>query len=118
MSGLIGTSEGIYASPHIMQFQDDQAYDLSLIDGIKDRFYDYLKGVVKAPPATIRPIRSVLMPADPDIDPVPVAGGEYALRKASIIKEDLIKHGYTPGCPGCIAAQGEGSRQWTNAEDE
>ena len=35
---LVGTSEGIYASPHIMKFQDDQAYDANLIDDIKERF--------------------------------------------------------------------------------
>ena len=101
-----------------MKFQDDEAYDPSLIDDIKDRFYDYLKGGVKAPPATIRPIRSALMPANPEIDPVPVAGGEYARRKARIIKEDLIKHCYTPGCPGCIPAQGDGSRQFRRHTDE
>ena len=115
---FIGTSEGIHASPHVMKVQDDQAYDPSLIDDIKDRFYDYLKGGVKASPATIRPIRSVLMPANPDIDPVPVAGGEYAPRKARITKEDLIKHGYTPGCLECIAAQGDGSRQFRRHTDE
>ena len=58
-----------------MKFQDDKAFNPSLIDDIKDRFYDYLKGGVKAPPATITPIGSALMPANPDIDPVPVAGG-------------------------------------------
>jgi hypothetical protein len=101
-----------------MKFREDQAYDPSLIDDIKARFYDYLKGGVKSPPATIRPVRSALMPAKSDIDPVPVAGGEYAPRKARITKEDLIKHGYTPGCPGCIAAQGDGSRQFRKHTDE
>ena len=90
-----------------VNFQDDQAFDPSLIDDIKDRFYDYLNGGVKASPATIRPVRSALMPANPDIDHVPVAGGDYAPRKARIIKEDLIKHGYTPGSLVCIAAQGD-----------
>ena len=77
-----------------------------------------MKGSVKAPPATIRPIRSALMPANPDIAPVPVPGGEYAPRKARITKEDLLKHGYTPGCPGCIAAQGDGSRQFRRHTNE
>ena len=108
---MIGTREGIYASPHIMKVQDDQANDPSLIDDIKGRFYDYLNGGVKAPPATIRPIRSALMPANPGIDPVPVAGGDYAPRKGRISKEDLFKHVYTPGCPGSIAVQGDRSRQ-------
>ena len=117
-SYLVGTSEGIYAIMHIMKFQDDQAYDTSLIDDVKDRLYDYLKGSVKAPLATIRPIRSALTPANPDIDRVPVAGGEYAPRKARITKEDLLTHGYTPGCPGCIAAQGDGSRQFRKQTDE
>ena len=48
---MIGNSEGIYASPHIMKFQDDQVYDPSLIDDIKDEFYDYLIRDVNAPPA-------------------------------------------------------------------
>ena len=30
----------------------------------------------------------------------------------------MIKHGYTPGCPGCIAAQGDGSRQFRRHTDE
>ena len=58
------------------------------------------------------------MPANPDIASVPVSGGEYAPRKARITKEDLVKHGYTPGCPGCIAAQGDGSRQFRRHTDE
>ena len=40
------------------------------------------------------------------------------LRKARITKEDLIKHSYTPGCPGCIAAQGDLSRQFRRHTDE
>ena len=32
---LVGTSEVIYASPQIVKFQDDQAYDAKLIDDIK-----------------------------------------------------------------------------------
>ena len=58
----MGTSEGIYASSHIMKLQDDQAYDASLIDDIKERFCDYLKGGVQAPPAVIVPLRSALIP--------------------------------------------------------
>ena len=47
---LVGTSGGIYASPHIMKLRDDQAYDASLIDDIKERFFDYLRGAVQARP--------------------------------------------------------------------
>ena len=83
---LVGTSEGIYASPHIMKFQDDQAYDANLIDDIKERFYDYLKGGVQAPPVVIVPLRSALISDNPDTNPVPVA--EYAPRMARITKED------------------------------
>ena len=79
---LVGMSEGIYASPHIMKFQDDQAYDANLIIDIKERFYDNLKGGVQAPPAVILPMRSALNPANPDTNPIPVA--EYAPRKARI----------------------------------
>ena len=103
---LVGTSEGIYASPHIMKFQDDQAYDASLFDDTKETFFDYLKGGVQAPPAVIVPLRSALIPANPDTNPHPVA--EYAPWKARVTKEDLLRHGYTPGCPGCVAAQGDG----------
>ena len=44
---LVGTSEGIYASPHVMKFPDDQAYDANLIDDIKEKFFDYLSGGVQ-----------------------------------------------------------------------
>ena len=87
---MVGTSVGIYASPHIMRFQHDQAYDANLIDDIKERFYDYLKGGVQAPPAVIVLLRSALLLAHPDINPVPVA--EYAPRKARIIKEVLLNN--------------------------
>ena len=103
-SFLIGMSEGIYASPHVMKFSEDQAYDPTLIDDINVRFYDYLKGGVNAPPAVIASRAAILHP-NPDVAPTPVAGGDYVPRRARITKEDLIKHGYTPGCPGCVAAQ-------------
>ena len=89
----LGTSEGIYASPHLMKLQDDQAYDPNLFDDIMDKFYDYLMGGVRAPPAAIDPLRSALVPANLDISPFPIAGGEYAPRKARITKEDLLKNG-------------------------
>jgi hypothetical protein len=41
---LIGTSEGIYASPHVMKFQDDQAYDPTLIDDIQGPILRLLEG--------------------------------------------------------------------------
>ena len=76
-----------------MKFQNDQAYDASLIDDIKERFYDYLKGGVRAPPAVIVLLRSAIIPANPDTNPIPVAGGEVAPQKARITTEDLLKHG-------------------------
>ena len=88
-----------------MKLQHDQAYDPSLIDDIKDKFYVYLQGGAKAPPAAIIPFESALILANPDISSVQAAGGEYAPRKVIITKEDLLKHGYTPSCPGCIAVQ-------------
>ena len=90
---LACTSEGIYASPHIMKLQGDQAYDPDLVDVIKNKFYDDLKSGVRAPPAVIVPLRSALIPANPDVSSIPVAGGEYAPRKVRITKEDLLKHG-------------------------
>ena len=39
-------------------------------------------------------------------------------RKARITKEDLLQHCSTPGCPGFIAAQGDGSRQFRRHTDE
>ena len=45
---MAGTSDGIYACPHIMEFLDDQAYDPSLIEDIKDKFYHCMKGGVRA----------------------------------------------------------------------
>ena len=99
-----------------MKFQDDQAYGASLNYDIKERFFDYLKDGVQAPHAVIVPLRSALIPANPDTDLIPVS--ECAPRKAWITKEDLLKHGYTPGCPGCIAAQGEGSRHFRRHTDQ
>ena len=103
--------------PH-HEIPDDQAYDNTLIDGITTRYYDYIKKGVNAPP-TIVASRAAIIPSNPDSASVLVAGGDCVPSKARITKEDLTRHGYTPGCPGCLAAQlGDGSRQFrrhTNA---
>ena len=81
-TNLIGTREGLYASPHVMK--DDQADDASIINDIKEKFYVYPKGGIKALPAVIFPLKSALIPGNPDVAPVPLAGGEYAPRRARI----------------------------------
>ena len=101
-----------------MKFPDDQAYKLRFIDDIKDKFYDYLKGDCLAPLASVIPLRSAFIPANLDMSLVAVTAGEHAPRRARITKEDFLKHGYTPGCPGCIATQGGGSRQFRKRTDE
>ena len=57
---LVGKGKTIYASCYIVNFQNDQAYDANLIIDIQEKFYDYLKGRVRAPTAAIVPFRSAL----------------------------------------------------------
>ena len=49
---LIGTSESIYASSHVVKFQHGQGYDLSLFDDINERFYDDFQGGARHRPQT------------------------------------------------------------------
>ena len=52
---------------------------------------------------------------NPSGDHTASAGGEYVSRRAKITVKELDLHGYTPGCPGCIAKK-TGKRAVHNEE--
>ena len=99
---LIANSNGIFGSPNIAAFPDENAFDPELALSIAVSQHQYLdKGVMKPPgqPATAVPMRH-----NPEAEPVVTTHGGYVPRRTRITKADLIMHGFTPECPACISA--------------
>ena len=111
---LVGTKDGVYASPQVIRMVDDDSYDVDLLRQIEVRYYDYINDGVKAPPVVIA--RGVGCRPNPDTAPIPAAGGEYAPRRLKILKQYFERHGYTAGCPGCIGAR-DGVRRGGHTEE-
>ena len=113
----MGTGDDVFASPHVVRFPDESAYDVELVESVAVRYFDYIdKGVL--PPPVIIEARARAAPINPDTRPLPTAGGGYAPRRFRINKSDLEKFGFTNGCPGCIATQsGDPSRRGVHTED-
>ena len=117
---LIANASGVYGSPNIAPFPDDQAFDPDLALSVNVRHHEYLDGGVRAPPG-LRVVPAVapdLIPSNPEADPVVTANGGYVPRRVRIVKADLIAHGYTSGCPACLSAKlGDGVRRGPHTED-
>lgn len=66
---LVGTPEGIYASPQVVRMLDDSAYDMVLLEQIKVRYYNSISEGVQQPSAIVadRSVGGV-----PRADPNPV----------------------------------------------
>ena len=100
-----------------MRLPDDQSYDGQRANGIRVGYYDYLKDGVLAPPALI-PVRGDVVDGNPDVAVPVTVGGPYVPRRARITKADLVKYGFTPGCPACLSAQLEdGIRMGGHSEE-
>ena len=103
---IVANSEGIYGSPNIAPFPDEQAFDLELALSVGVTHHEYLDGGVRAPPG-IRAVPSsapVSIPSNPEAEAIETSHGGYAPRRTRITKADLIEHGYTAGCPACVSA--------------
>ena len=115
-SFLVANSEGVYASSHVMRQTGDQSYDAGMLAQVGVSIYEYLQGGVLQPPGIVAARGSI--PANPNTDPVVPARGGYQPRRFRITKEDLMQHGYTPGCPACLSAQvGDGIRRGGHTEE-
>ena len=112
---LVGTADGVYASPHVAKMPDDVAYDGELLQTIVVRYYNFIDDGTRPPPAIVA-ARNIGGAPSPDPAPVPAAGGEYQPRRMKITKADLENHGYTAGCPGCMGAQ-DGIRRGGHTEE-
>ena len=116
---LIANASGVFGSPNVAAFPDEQAFDpeLSLAVGVKH--HDYLDKGVSGPP-TLRAVSAQAPVVNPEDKPVVTAGGGYKPRRPYVSKADLLEHGYTPGCPACLCMRltslsAEGSTRWPSA---
>ena len=92
-----------------MALPDDEAYDVDMAAEVNVRYVDYLKDGVLHPPSIVE--ARVSAKANPDKDVIKPSGGDYVPRRAKITRKDLRRHGYTAGCPGCIAMESESGRR-------
>ena len=104
---LVANSSGIYGSPNVAAFPDEQAFDPDFALAVGVRHHEYLdKGVTPPPELRVVPSAPPLMErANPEEAPVPKAGGDFVPRRARIMKSDFEIHGYTVGCPACLSAR-------------
>ena len=114
---LIGNSDGIFGSPNIMSFPDEQAFDADMAIGIKVELYAYhSKGV--SPPPNAQVVRMGSTEPNPDGNAVETSGGQYVPRRARITRKELEEYGYTANCPGCISSQlQDGIRRGAHTEE-
>ena len=117
---LIANSSGVYGSPNVAAFPDEQAFDPEMALSISVRHHEYLEQGEKKPP-TLRVIPASMPAAvapNPDTNPVETAGGRHIPRRARIMQGDLERHGYTAGCPACLTAElGNGVRRGGHTQE-
>ena len=111
---LIANASGVFGSPNVAAFPDEQAFDPELAMAVSVRHHGYLEQGEKKPP-TLRVVPSSAPMAaapNPDWNPVETAGGKNIPRRARIMQADLDRHGFTAGCPACLTAElGDGVRR-------
>ena len=112
---LIANAPGIFGSPNIAAFPDEQAFDVDLALTIAVKHHEYLEVGVCKPPG-----QSAAVPVrfNPEAEPVVTTHGGYVPRRTRITKQDLIAHGFTPGCPACMSANlDDGIRRGGHTEE-
>ena len=117
---LVANASGVYASPNIAAFPDEQAFDSELALSVTVKQCEYIdKGVSGPPKLRVVPASApAAVQVNPEVRPVETAGGDYAPRRARILKSDLLEHGYTVGCPACVSARlDDGIRRGGHTEE-
>ena len=105
---LVHNETGIISCSTIRRMPDDKAYDPKCVELVSKSYRDY---VCEGASSTNPKVRlAVSIPSLPD--PAPAAG-PIIPRRMRIKPSDLIKFGYTVGCPGCEALQ-SGSQERRN----
>ena len=105
---LVHNEAGVISCSTIRRMQDDKAYDDKCVEAINRSYRDY---VCEGSSSTNPRVRMAThMPSRPD--PAPITA-PIIPRRMRINPSDLMKFGYTVGCPGCEALQ-SGHRERRN----
>ena len=110
----------MYGSPNVAALPDELAFDPDLALSVDVRHHEFIDMCVKGPPGlrVVLHAALVLAPEHPEADPVTTAHGGYIPRRTRITKSDLAVHGYTTGCPACLAARlDDGIKRGNNSEE-
>ena len=117
---LIANASGVYGTPNVAAFRDEQAFDPDLVLSVDVRHYEFIDKGVKGPLefCVVPPSAPVLAPDNLEADPATTAHGGYIPRRTRITKSDLAVHGYTAGCPACLTARlDDGIKRGNHSEE-
>ena len=98
----MGTPEGVIQTRSIRRLSEGAQWDGDALEKITGTPWAPINGQRDQPVPIRIPATQVL--AGVDVPPNPMAG-EAEVRRVTIRKEDVEKHGATPGCLGCRAIQ-------------
>ena len=101
---VVATEDGVIRSRDIRRLADGQQWDKAFIDAHVPTFKDYLQ-----PDDGEREVFDIpVMSVPPEVEPDPIELGPS--RRMMLRPADFVTHGFTDGCPGCVAIRaGRGS---------
>ena len=115
---LIANPSGIFGSPNVAAFPEEQAFDPDMALAIAVKHHQYIGSGIDQPPGLSAGPGAGVVIVNPEADPIKTAHGGYAPRRTRITKLDLVTHGYTIGCPACLADQlGDGVKRGGHTEE-
>jgi hypothetical protein len=94
---LVGNHDDVYSCCTMRRLEENKAFDASVVKEIDMRFSDYVIQGARSSPKEVRF-------AEPG-QPVPASGGDPVPRRAKLKPQDVERHGFTVGCPGCQQIQ-------------
>ena len=93
---VIMNESGLYKCTRVQKSPNDTAYDSNCIEYAKFTHEQYVTAGAKSSGARVRMAHSDehLVPAAG----LPTSGGGFVPRRARLVKDDFVVHGYTVGC--------------------
>ena len=97
---IIGASLGVFKTRSVRRRPDSEKFDLQQLLAVKGLPWQPQPN--KEGDFRVMPAEVLIIPVESGVPPPPVTA-EPQIRRLCIKKEDVMKHGYCQGCPGCQA---------------
>ena len=114
----VGTPKGVMRARSFKRMPPSAQADKTLFAEVKGVTWDPVPGSMdgEVPVAKVRIQADTVVP-DAALPPVVDTRGAPGTRHRVHLRRDveLVRYGYTPGCPGCIAAAVGGRGHWAGA---